>query len=75
MNIAVRTSIKSNTFYSSKSLYRFREKKVKVINFKFYQKFFVVLISLSTFLIYPESPHELENLCQRYNSRELCNVW
>ena len=75
MNNAVRTPIKSNTFYSSKSLYRFREKKVKVINFKSYQKFFVVLISLSIFLIFPESPHELENICQLHNSRELCHVW
>ena len=46
-----------------------------IIDFKFYQKLFIVLISLSTILIFPESPKELENICAVYNSRNLCNVW
>ena len=45
------------------------------LDFKFYQKLFVVLISLSTILIFPESPRELGNVCEIYNSRKICKVW
>ncbi len=42
---------------------------------KFYQKLFLVLVVLSTILIFPESPKELETICQYYQSRQICNVW
>ena len=45
------------------------------IDFKFYQKLFVILIALSTFLIFPEAPKELESVCQSYYSKQICNVW
>ena len=45
------------------------------INLKFYQKLFLVLVVLSTILIFPESPKELETICQYYHSRQICNVW
>ena len=41
---------------------------------KFYQKLFLLLVVLSTILIFPESPRELETICQYYNSRQICNV-
>jgi len=46
-----------------------------LVDFKFYQKFFVLLIALSTFLIFPEAPKELESVCHSYNSKQICNVW
>ena len=46
-----------------------------LVDFKFYQKFFVILIALSTFLIFPEAPKELEGVCHRYYSKQICNVW
>ena len=46
-----------------------------LLDFKFYQKFFVILIALSTFLIFPEAPKELESVCHRYYSKQICNVW
>ena len=52
-----------------------KEKEISLINFKFYQKLFVLLISFSTILIFPESPKELENICESYNHSKLCNVW
>ena len=67
--------LKSKTLCSSKSYNRLRGKEKVYIDFKFYQKLFLVLISLSTFLIFPESPRELENICEIYNSKKLCNVW
>ena len=75
MKTAVKPDLKSKTYCISKSYSRLTEKEIILINFKFYQKLFVVFISLSTILIFPESPRELENICESYKSRELCNVW
>ena len=75
MKIAVKPELKSKTFCSSKSYIPLKEKHHCVVDSKFYQKLFVVLISLSTILIFSESPRELENICESYNSRKICNVW
>ena len=74
METAFRTDLKLNTFHS-KSYVRLGKKQTNIVDYKSYQKLFVVLISLSTFLIFPESPRELENICESYNFRKLCNVW
>tara|TARA_B100000900_G_C20434531_1_gene656413 strand:+ start:168 stop:404 length:237 start_codon:yes stop_codon:yes gene_type:complete len=47
----------------------------KEIDSKFYQKLIVVLISFSLILIFPESPKDLEVVCNSYYSRQICNVW
>ena len=75
MKTALKTELKSKTFCVSKSYPRFVEKEVSSVNFKFYQKLFVFLIAFSTILIFPESPRELENICESYNFRKICNVW
>ncbi len=75
MKTALKTELKSKTFCVSKSYPRFVEKEVGSLNFKSYQKLFVFLIAFSTILIFPESPKELENICENYNSRKICNVW
>ena len=75
MKTAFEPDVKSKTFCISKSYPLLIEKKVSLVSFKFYQKLFVFLISFSTILIFPESPKELENICETYNSREICNVW
>ena len=75
MKAAFERDLKSKTFCISKSYPRLIEKEVSLINFKFYQKLLVILISFSTILIFPESPRELENICDSYNSRKICNVW
>ena len=75
MKAALNLDLKSKTFFQSKSYTRLREKEISFVDFKFYQKLFIVLISLSTILIFPESPKELENICESYNSKKLCNVW
>ena len=46
-----------------------------LIDFKVYQKFFVILTVLCTFLIFPEAPKELESICHSYYSKQICNVW
>ena len=75
MKAALNLDLKSKTFFQGKSYTRLREKEIGFVDFKFYQKLFIVLISLSTILIFPESPKELENICESYNSKKLCNVW
>ena len=74
MKTAIKLDLKTQTFCSSKSYIRFKKREISLVDFKFYQKIFVVLISLSTILIFPESPRELENICVNYNSRKLCHV-
>ena len=46
-----------------------------LVDFKLYQKFFIILTGLSTFLILPEQPKELERVCNSYYSKQICNVW
>jgi len=75
MNTAVKPNLKSKTFENVESSTLLMEKEKVLVNIKFYQKLFVILISLTTFLIFPESPRELENICESYNSRKLCHVW
>ena len=75
MKTALKPGLKLKTFTNADSFTRLREKEISLVDFKFYQKLLVVLISLSTILIFPESPRELENICEIYNSRKLCNVW
>ena len=75
MKTAFEPDVKSKTFCISKSYHLPVEKEVTLVSSKFYQKLFVFLISFSTILIFPESPKELENICEAYNSRKICNVW
>ena len=74
MKVAFEPDLKSKTLCISKSYSRLVEKEVSLVSSKFYQKLLVVLISFSTILIFPESPKELENICESYNPRKICNV-
>ena len=75
MKTVLKPELKLKTYCISKSYSRLKEKEISFINFKVYQKLFVLLISFSTILIFPESPRELENICEIYNARKICNVW
>ena len=45
------------------------------LDFKFYQKLFVIFLTLCSFLIIPESPKDSEIVCNKYHSTEACIVW
>ena len=75
MKTAVKTDLKLQTFLIKKSYARLTEKEISSVRDKFYQKLFILLISFSTILIFPESPRQLENICESYNSKKICNVW
>ena len=74
MKTAVNPCLKAKTYCVKKSYTRLVEKEISPINIKLYQKLFVLLISFSTILIFPESPRELGNICENYNSKKICNV-
>ena len=75
MKTALKPELKYKTYCISKSYSPLTEKENCLVNFKFYQKLFVLLISFSTILIFPESPRELGDICDNYNSRRICNSW
>ncbi len=75
MRTAVKSDFESKIFCVSKNYIRLKDKELCSVNFKFYQKLFVLLVSFSTILIFPESPRELGNICESYNSRKICNIW
>ena len=75
MKTVLKPDLKSKTFCVSKSYHRLLEKELSLVNFKLYQKLFAFLITFLTILIFPESPNELGNICESYNSRKICNVW
>jgi len=45
------------------------------LDFKFYQKLFVILFASCALLIFPESPQDSEALCKKYHSTEACKIW
>ena len=45
------------------------------LDFKFYQKLFVIIFMSCSFLIFPESPKDSEVVCRKYHSTEACNIW
>ena len=45
------------------------------LDFKFYQKLFIIILMFCSFLIFPESPKDSEFVCRKYHSREACNIW
>ena len=67
MKTTLKPDLESNTYCISKGYSRLTKKEINLINIRFYQKLFIVIISMSTFLIFPESPRELENICNYYN--------
>jgi hypothetical protein len=75
MKTAIKPNSKSKNFFISRSYPLLVEKEISLVNSKFYQKLLILLISFSIILIFPESPGELGNICQSYNSRNICNVW
>ena len=75
MKTAVKPEVQSKTFCCCKIYIPIKKGDNCLIDFKFYQKLLVVLISLSTILIFPESPIKMEKICENYNSTKSCNVW
>ena len=74
METAVAPNLRSKTFRNIKGYAPLKEKNTCLVNIKFYQNLLLFIISLSTFLIFPESPKQLESICEQQYSRKLCYV-
>ena len=75
MKTAVKPDLKTKTFGINRSYTRLIKNEISLVSFKFYQKLLILFISFLTILIIPESPRELGNICESYNSKKICNVW
>ena len=75
MKTAVKPYLKTKTFGINRSYTRLIKNEISLVSFKFYQKLLILFISFLTILIIPESPRELGNICESYNSKKICNVW
>ena len=78
MKTVAKPEIKFQTFTVRNQVFHLRKisNGSRIVNSsKFYQKFFVFFMTLSTFLIFPESPKQLETICNSYYSKQICNVW
>ena len=78
MQTLIKPEVKLKIASFDNSNYQAKEKSTNSklgIDFKFYQKLFVILFASCAFLIFPESPKDSEALCKKYNSIEACVVW
>ena len=78
MKTVIKSQVKTSVWEEKTKPFLYAKMKnnsVPLIDFKFYQKLLVVLISLSAILIFPESPKEMEIVCKSYHPHSICNVW
>ena len=78
MQTLIHSKIKLKMTYSNNSTYEFKEKsnnRKLGLDFKSYQKLFVILLVSCAFLIFPESPQHSEVLCKKHHSTKACMVW
>ena len=45
------------------------------VDYKLYQKVFILLFSFTVILIFPELPKQMESVCHSYYSEQKCNIW
>ena len=78
MNTVIYPEVKIKALTYRKKAFHLVQKdnnSIFVFDCKFYQKLFLILISVSTILIFPESPEEIEIVCKSHYTKEICNVW
>ena len=78
MQALIYSKVKLNMANFDNLTYEVREKSNNPkfsLDFKFYQKLFVIIFMSCSFLIFPESPKDSEFVCRKYHSKEACNIW
>tara|TARA_B100000941_G_C28071795_1_gene334342 strand:+ start:316 stop:552 length:237 start_codon:yes stop_codon:yes gene_type:complete len=78
MRTLIQPEVKIKIASFEKSTNKIKEKSNNsnfILDSKFYQKIFVILLTFCIFLIFPESPQDSEALCKKYHSTEACIVW
>ena len=78
MQTLIQSQVKLKMGNFDNSMYEVKEKSNNPklgLDFKFYQKLFVIIFMSCSFLIFPESPKDSEVVCRKYHSTEACNIW
>ena len=78
MQTLIQPEVKLKIASLDNSNYQIKEKSKNSkfgLDFKFYQKLFVILFASCAFLIFPESPQESEALCKKYHPTDACMLW
>ena len=78
MRTLIQPEVKLKTSSLNNLTYQVKEESSKSkfdLNYKFYQRLFLILLAASIFLIFPESPKNSEALCKKFNSSKACMVW
>ena len=78
MQTLIQSKIKLKMVNFDNSTYEVKAKSNNLklgLDFKFYQKLFVIIFMSCSFLIFPESPKDSEIVCRKYHSTEACNIW
>jgi len=77
MKTLTKPLVKTTIAIHSESLTKKRE--MKHLSFpKFNSNYCLILsiiLSLSAFNLFPESPNDLASICDKYHSEKVCNVW
>ena len=78
MQTLIQPKVKLKMANFDNSTYEVKQKSNNLklgLDFKFYQKLFVIIFMSCSFLIFPESPKDSEVVCRKYHSTEACNIW
>ena len=78
MQTLIQPNVKLKMARFDNSTYKVKEKSNNSklgLDFRFYQKLFVIFFVSCSFLIFPEFPQDSETLCKKYHSSEACLVW
>ena len=78
MPTLIKPEVKIKIASFDKSTYQLEERSKNSksrLDFKFYQTLLVILCTSCAFLIFPESPKDLETLCKKYHSTQACINW
>ena len=78
MKTLVKPLAKLNTEISFNSLYRQNRLKSHIFQYrKFHSKWKFLLIAMSffTFIAFADSPEIHEDICNKFNNEQVCNIW
>tara|TARA_Y100000994_G_scaffold49658_1_gene39180 strand:- start:364 stop:600 length:237 start_codon:yes stop_codon:yes gene_type:complete len=78
MQTLIQPKVKLKIARLDNSTYEVKEKSKNAkfgLDVKFYQKLLLIIFTSCAFLIFPESPKDVEVLCKEYYSIEACNIW
>ena len=66
------TEIYINQSYSQN---RLKSHSLQHRKFHIFWKFFLLTMSFFTFIAFHDSPEIEENICNKFNSEQVCNIW